>query len=341
MSKIKPTKIKIEASSVCQLKCPSCPTASGKTRPTLGWGFLTLEHFQQVVDENPWVSHVELSNYGEILLNPNLLEILEYAYRRGVTLSARNGVNLNNVKAEVLDGLAKYRLRHMTCSIDGASQSTYIQYRVGGNFDRVIENIRTLNTFKQIHRTRYPHLRWQFVVFGHNEHEIPLARAMADELGMEFKPKLNWDPLKSPIRNEEYVRRELGVASRDEFRQTHGRDYASLSCTSLWTSPQINWDGQVLGCARNFWGTFGGNVFEDGVDAGINSEGIQYARDMLQGRRAARDDIPCSTCDIYTDMRENGRWLVAPVQRTLAGRARYALKSTGVPRALRGLTNRA
>ncbi len=332
MSTIRPRTIRLEASSVCQLKCPSCPTASGATRATLGWGFLTLENFRKIVDENRWLSHIELSNYGEILLNPELTEILRYAFRRGVSLSARNGVNLNNVKPELLEGLAKYKLRAMTCSIDGASQETYSQYRVRGDFDQVIRNIQSLNSYKRRYRTAYPRMTWQFVIFGHNEHEIAKARAMAHDLDMDFRLKLSWDPSQSPIRNEDNIRSELGVASREEYRRLHGHDYVADCCTTLWTSPQVNWDGKVLGCPRNFWGVFVDNVYEIGLLRGINSERIRYAREMLLGRQPARVDIPCTTCDIYLDMCRDGRWLKDPVNSGPARRARRLVNALGLPR---------
>ena len=34
-----------------------------------------------------------------------------------------------------------------------------------------------------------------------------------------------------------------------------------------------------------------------------------HARAMLQGSAPARDDIPCTTCDIYLGMAAKGRWL--------------------------------
>ncbi len=40
--------IRLEASSVCQLKCPACSTAKGKNRRgVIGWGFLKFKHFKQ------------------------------------------------------------------------------------------------------------------------------------------------------------------------------------------------------------------------------------------------------------------------------------------------------
>src|SRR5690242_19181276 len=121
MSAVRPKSIRLEASSHCQLRCPSCPTTSGAIHPVVGSGFLRAENFRALLDESPWLEHVELSNYGEIFLNPQLPAILELAYERGVAVSARNGVNLNTVRPDVLEAVVRYEMRAMTCSIDGAS----------------------------------------------------------------------------------------------------------------------------------------------------------------------------------------------------------------------------
>lgn len=306
---VRPTRIRMEASSICQLRCPSCPTAGGAIRPVIGSGFLAFDDFRRTMDENPWVRRIELSNYGEIFLNPDLLGILEYAHARRVSLTADNGVNLNRVSEEVLEGLVRFRMHSMSCSIDGASSATYGIYRVGGDFQTVIENIRSLNRYKEKHGSRYPLLNWQFVVMGHNEQEIASARALARELLMRFDLKLTWDEDHFAIRDKDHVRRELGYASREEFRVRRGRDYVQQICHQLWDQPQINWDGKVLGCCRNFWGTFGGNAFQDGLLRVINGENMRHVRDMLLGRAVERPGIPCTSCDIYQNMKASGRWL--------------------------------
>jgi hypothetical protein len=171
-------------------------------------------------------------------------------------------------------------------------------------------NIEKLNCFKAKFNSPWPRLRWQFVVFGHNEHEIPLARKRAAELNMSFHLKLTWDSQFSPVKNEELVRNEVGAASREEYRQIHNVDYKQSLCRKLWDQPQINWDGKVLGCSRNFWSEFGGNAFTDGLLLSINGRRIDYARKMLLGKRDAIPDIPCSTCDIYHTMKQHKAWLV-------------------------------
>ena len=61
----------------------------------------------------------------------------------------------------------------------------------GGDCDTVSENIRRINCFKEQYQSEFPRLLWQFVVFGHNEHESPIARKLAGDLGMEFRMKLS------------------------------------------------------------------------------------------------------------------------------------------------------
>jgi len=307
---IKPHQIRLEASSFCQLRCPSCPTTTGAIHPAVGSGFLRLDDFRRLVDLNPFVQRIELSNYGEIFLNPHLLAILEYAHAKGIRIVVLNGANLNHVKPEVLEGLVKFKVRVITCSIDGASQETYGKYRVRGDFDAVIRNIETINQHKRTHRSKFPVLDWQFIVFGHNEHEIPLAREMAQKLGMRFRTKISWDSGFSPVRDPAYVRSVTRQAvSREEFERLTGRKYMSRICDQLWDEPQVNWDGKILGCCRNFWGDFGGNAFTDGLVAALNNEKTTYARDMLTGEKPPRDDIPCTTCEMYQAMRERGQFI--------------------------------
>jgi MoaA/NifB/PqqE/SkfB family radical SAM enzyme len=309
--RVEPTKVRLEASSFCQLRCPSCPTTTGAIQPHVGSGFLRIDDFRRFLDANPQVRDVELSNYGEIFLNPDLLEIMRLAFERKVKLRADNGVNLNHVRPEVLEGLVRYRVRSLNCSIDGASQETYARYRVRGSFDTVIGNLRKLVDLKKRHDSKYPRLSWQFIVFGHNQHEIARAREMARELGMHFQPKLSWDDEVSPITDLDAVRRELGVdaVTRDEYRERRGVAYMHEICNQLWDRPQINWNGKLLGCCRNFWGDFGGNVFRDGLIAAVNHEKIVHAREMLQGRAPERPDLPCTTCEIYLTMKSTGHFL--------------------------------
>jgi len=324
-----PQHVRLEASTACQLRCPSCPTASGEVGKGIGTGFLRFSEFKKFVDENPRVCDIELSNYGEIFLNNELPHILEYAQKQGVYLHCENGANLNNVSEEALEAIVRYQLRYLSCSIDGASNEIYSIYRKRGNFDTVIANVRKINEWKKKYRSSLPKLRWQFVIFDHNVHELEKARLMAEELDMAFFPKLSWGDLFgtdfSPITNPEAVKKASGlpVASRQEFKEKYGRDYvAKAICGQLWKTPQINFDGKMLGCCLNHWGDFG-DVFADGFEEVFNGEKMDYARQMLMGKSPPRADIPCSTCSHYKQYQSENDWMAGPPPDTVSRRREY------------------
>jgi len=309
---INPARLTIDANTSCQLRCPTCYTTSSKgCPPVVGNGYLKLGNLKNLLEANARIIEVYFNNRGELFLNPELLSIMEYLFQKNISMTNHSGVNLNTVSERVLEGLVNYQFRHLLCSIDGASQETYRIYRVGGDFDRVIENICIINRYKQRCGSEYPHLTWQFVVFGHNEHEIPLARQMARDLNMAFVTKMSWNPDISPIRNPEFVLAETGwpAATREEFKRSTGTSYLRNNCHDLWVTPRINWDGTVLGCCWNITAALGGNAFCDGYVPSINNERINYARQMLMGQAAPRDDIPCSQCAMYLTMRDSGNYL--------------------------------
>ncbi|MGP0073677.1 MAG: SPASM domain-containing protein [Bryobacteraceae bacterium] len=311
MDSLAPRAVQIDASSHCQLACPVCPTANGLARPVLGAGHLKLSDFQRLLDDNPEIREVELSNYGEMFLNPRLPDLLACAYERKVVVSGSNGVNLNFASDAALNAVVKFRVKALTCSIDGATGETYSRYRINGNLERVLAHIDRIRELRKLSGAAFPLLDWQFVVMGHNEHEIESARAMARARGMHFFPRLSWSADHSPVVNHDLVRIQtgLGAASREEFREKKGVEYTRDICHQLWRAPVINWDGKMLGCCVNYWGDFGGNVFTDGLSASMRSPKLEYARRMLTGKAEPRPDIPCTTCDQYHAMARAEGWI--------------------------------
>jgi MoaA/NifB/PqqE/SkfB family radical SAM enzyme len=190
----------------------------------------------------------------------------------------------------------------MYVSLDGATAATYKIYRVNGDFGKVIGNIRKINEFKKKYGSAYPALTWQFIVFGHNEQEIPLAREMARALGMSFRPKLNAHPEYSPVKNKEFVRKEIGYVSREEYEEKTSSMY-KFPCYQLWFSPMINWDGKLLGCCLNEWGDLG-NVFESGLRACVNGEKYFRMKQALMGRREPDPTCPCLKCAVFPKVRK-------------------------------------
>ena len=81
-----PKKIRLEACSLCQLRCPKCAMRDPECVKNCGFGYLKFKDFKNVVDDNPQLKVIELSHLGEIFLNPELLDILKYAHEKNIIL---------------------------------------------------------------------------------------------------------------------------------------------------------------------------------------------------------------------------------------------------------------
>lgn len=292
-----PQSVCIDASTLCQLKCPVCPTSQGKIRKTLGGGKLSLDMLRTIIAKAPWITSVELSNWGEIFLNQHLPAIMAYCFDIGVHVTMENGVNLNTVKDSTLEDVVKYRVRIMRCSLDGASQEVYSKYRVNGNFDQVIANIKRINQFKAVYKSEYPKLIWQFVAMKQNIHEIDAARDMAKELGMTFDIKPCWE--------EELAVHQYPDGTPIQFRSKrlqwdHAvQDLWHGACRQLWKKPRINFDGRVLGCSEIYWGDFGKISGQNDLHKILNGETFNDVKKMLIGKAAPKAGNVCEGCDAY------------------------------------------
>lgn len=309
-----PKNIRLDVCNMCQLHCAACWIRKDEEKikkEAGGLGYLSSDKFKDFVDKHPFIEEIEMSNNGEIFLNPELENILKYAYEKGIGLTAYHGVNLNTLSERMAEALVKYHVRYMVVSIDGATPETYAIYRRGGDFNTVINNIKKINNYKEKYNSKYPELVYKFVLFGHNEHEIEKAKSLAKELNMEMKFDINYAPDYSPLRNPEKVFAQTGINAdvyhvSEYLKQYNSKESNWFLCKDLFDSPQINYNGDLFGCSIPYLKTFGVNVFEKGLLNSLNDEKVIYAKKMLSDLSLKpKYDIPCNTCFVYEYLVQN------------------------------------
>jgi radical SAM protein with 4Fe4S-binding SPASM domain len=241
-----PISISIEPTTSCNLRCPECP--SGKrdfTRPT---GMLSENVFQKGIDElSGKLLYLVFYFQGEPFLNPSFLEMVAYASKKKIyTATSTNAHYLNdeNAKKTVESGLDR-----LIISVDGTTQETYEQYRIGGNLEKVIEGTKRIVEWKQKLKSPTPHIIFQFLVVKHNEHQIGDLYTLAKSLGVnEVKLKtaqlydyVDGSPLMPTI--EKYSRYKKNRVGKYEIK-----NQLLNRCWKLWHSTVITWDGAVVPC---------------------------------------------------------------------------------------------
>lgn len=307
-SELMPRKLRVEASTICQLDCRDCYMRKSKNG-TMGKGFLSFENFKKLIDENSFIDEIELSNSGEIFLNPDLIKIMKYAYEHGVKLTALNGVNFNSVTELQLEALVKYKFCSLMISIDGASQESYVIYRQKGNYMTVINNIRKLIEIKRRYNAAEPKIIWQYIIMEHNESDVVLAKKTAKGLGIPIWFKLTWDDEYIP-HNQELLEKETGLTifNRNEYFHKMSKVYlGSTVCNQLFLSPQINWDGRLLGCCEVYMEDYGVNVFDIGLRSALKNPNFIAAKKHLLSNDFPENDtsrLPCNSCLKRLKMKE-------------------------------------
>jgi len=262
-------------------------------------GYLKFKNFKVFLDKYATFKNIELSNWGELFLNPEINKIIKYAYIKKVNLSAKSGVNLNNISEGTIKILVKYKFRNITISIDGTTQQSYKKYRIGGDYNTVINNIKKINYYKSKFNSSYPALTWQFILFGHNIYEASDAEKLANNLNMKFITRLNYNPKFSPIIKKIKKKNDAKfmVLSREEFEKKYSKPYLS-PCLDLFFSPQINWNGTLLGCCNNRFDDYG-NIFNEGLQKCINNKKYKKIKKLIFGEKIKIEDTFCNECRYF------------------------------------------
>ena len=146
-----------------------------------------------------------------------------------------------------------------------------------------------------------------------NEHQVLEAKKLSESLGMKIFFKLQHDEGYVP-KNPEFLHEVTGLDcfSIEDYLEHTGEAYIS-SCREVFESPQINWDGRLLGCCRVIEHDFGVNVFEIGLKKALSSREYVNTKKMLLGDSGAEVDRgtnPCVGCYIYKIMKESNNWYI-------------------------------
>jgi len=185
-----PYVLKIESTNICNLECPFCldrDRSSFNQEGMRGFGRMKADAFKEIIDQlKPYAFNVNMYGSGEPLLFPEAYEMMRYAADNDIGVRISSNLSMKEFTEEQCEKILGAGIEHLIVSCHGASQETYEKYMVGGNFERVIKNMRLLVATKKKMGLKTPFIDWQFLIFSHNQHELETAKAMADDIGIDL-----------------------------------------------------------------------------------------------------------------------------------------------------------
>ncbi|OQY28596.1 MAG: hypothetical protein B6244_06725 [Candidatus Cloacimonetes bacterium 4572_55] len=241
-----PLMLMVEPTNICNLKCPMCPSGAGElTRPA---GNLTLDRFKQIIDEvGDGLVLILFWNQGEPYLNKNFNQMTAYAKTKNIpVMTSTNGHFLRTMNA--VDSVIDSGLDEIIISMDGVDQESYERYRVGGNFQRVIDGMELLSRRKRERNTARPLIHLQFLVMKHNQEKINEIKRLAkrirvDRLSLKSAQIYTKDQGDHFLPDDERFRR---------YEDSEGKYRVKMRsenwCRVIWYSLTLNWDGTVVPC---------------------------------------------------------------------------------------------
>jgi radical SAM protein with 4Fe4S-binding SPASM domain len=241
-----PLSVSIEPTTSCNLRCPECPSGlRAFTRPI---GMLKPETFETVIQQlKDRLVYMLFYFQGEPYLNRQFLDLVHIASKYNIyTATSTNAHYLNDetAKKTVESGLDR-----LIISIDGTSQETYQQYRIGGKLEKVLEGTRNIIKWKEKLQSKTPHVIFQYLVVKPNEHEIPEVFKLAKEYGVDevklktaqlYDYKNGSDLMPDNPKYSRYKKMENGL-----YRI---KNKLLNQCWKMWHSCVITWDGRIVPC---------------------------------------------------------------------------------------------
>lgn len=269
----RPHLLHVGVTTVCNLKCPACPTGSD----TLGRPYEHLDYdtYARVIDEMR--SHLMLTlfwDWGEPLLHPRITDMVAHAGKSGIkTLISTNGTVRVNPK--FMGELVESGLTLICVCVDGADQETFEKYRVGGKLADVLKTIELLREAKDRLGVQHPVINFRVLATRDTVPQIPRLLQMAKDAGADLFTLKDFRPF--DYRGHDVSREFVPLSANfARYELTDGKPTTGLEktrvagplrCGKPLRAPTLNSDAQLSFCSyanfdEEFFGSLADKTFE-------------------------------------------------------------------------------
>lgn len=276
-----PKVVLIDNISACNLKCSMCDHQNIRNYRKIE--AMDIKLYRKIIDEialeNPHARIWQIF-FGDPFLCIDMPERIAYAKTKGCTdvVLNTNGVLMTPDKSRQY---IKAGLDAIYVGIDASTEAAYNQIRVGGDFNKVVDNVLKYKEILNEVGSKEQKLFVQFVVSEYNEHEVDSFKEFWTKVGVNVKirPKISW----AGLVEAENLRSNIEVERRPCY----------------WAMQTINIcaDGRVALCSVDLHCRVAcGNIVENSMKE-VWQEGVlkQYRKFHTQGKYEKLPEI-CKCC---------------------------------------------
>ena len=178
------TTVHLEVTEKCNASCPQCARNlnGGEVNPQLHNAELSLNDVKQILKPD-FIKQLKrlymCGNYGDPISANDTLEIFEYIRSHNAKMQLSFHTNASAKTPEWWSKLpaAMGNSHYVVFGLDGLEDTNHL-YRQGTVWKKIMENARAFIAAGG-------RARWDYIVFGHNEHQVEEARTLATSMGFE------------------------------------------------------------------------------------------------------------------------------------------------------------
>ena len=235
---------------------------------------MSFDLFREIIDQAEGnIEFISLASRGEPLLCPDIKKML--AYTEGKVLNLKLNTNASLLSEKMAHAILSSGVKTLVFSVDAADATNYRWYRVNGNFDRVLNNIKT---FREIREKHYSGSEIVTRVSGVKYSDAQEIASM----------KQVWGPLVDQVAFVDCI----------PWTNIYDEEANQLNapCSDLWRRMFVWWDGRVNPCDVDYKTTLSvGNLRDSSIsDMWCGKEYTVLRERHLSSHRY--DIYPCCQC---------------------------------------------
>lgn len=282
--------IKIDITNSCNLSCPLCPNFYRRNKIKIPYKNISLQEFVNFINGFKVLPKgIGIGVNHEPLINDNVFDIIKFIDKKNIITTLLTNFTLSNkFKTETI---VNSGIKDIFIGLDGIDQESYSKYRIGGNFNVVIDSIKEIQKYKKQNNLEFPKIKIIFIVFRHNEDLLEEAKALFDNLGVSVFFRRtdfcdgfeDWFPVKFKQENCEIKNNKINAICADPF-----------------TSVTIDAFGNVYPCCGDCAYDYSvGNIFKNDFETIWKCDKICDIRNFLKNKNSNINNVPCLNCPIY------------------------------------------
>ncbi|HOC58749.1 MAG TPA: radical SAM protein [Smithellaceae bacterium] len=193
------SKLYIEPTTQCNLQCRTCIRNSWEEQI----GSMDMFVYRKLLSDLKTINSVNsiaFWGFGEPLAHPEITYMVALAHE--MDLKTEIITNGHLLDGDMARDLMQAGLDTVVVSMDGTTQTSYANIRHGGDFQRVMENIRTLNILRAKMSRRNPSVGLEFVIMKSNINQLPDLAQSARSMDADFIVLTNLLPCTEDMKDE-------------------------------------------------------------------------------------------------------------------------------------------